>query len=91
MWYQCLSVSFYLKFLLKNGHYSKIIAFRVMPLVLQLHLVMMSRYSKFGVDTFSTFRVMGYIKFLHNDDNDDDDLVITLAKPLLLNRQVKNY
>ena len=29
--------------------------FRVMPLVLQLLLVMMSKYSKFGVDTFNTF------------------------------------
>ena len=33
-----------------------------MPLVLLLHLVMMNKYSKFGVDTFNTFWVMGYIK-----------------------------
>ena len=46
--------SFYLKSLGKKGHYSKKIAFRIMPLVLQLHLVMMSKYYKFGVDTFNT-------------------------------------
>ena len=33
-----------------------------MSLVLQLHLVMMSKYSKFGVDTFNTFWEMDYIK-----------------------------
>ena len=33
-----------------------------MRLVLQLHLVMMSKYSKLGIDTFNTFWVMGYIK-----------------------------
>ena len=33
-----------------------------MPLVLQLHQVLMSKYSKFGVDTYNTFWVMGYIK-----------------------------
>ena len=32
-----------------------------MPLVLQLHLVMINKYSKFGVDTLNTFWVMGYI------------------------------
>ena len=32
-----------------------------MSLVLQLHLVMMSKYPKFGVDTFNTFWEMGYI------------------------------
>ena len=31
------------------------LAFRVMPLVLQLHLVMMIKYSIFGIDTFNTF------------------------------------
>ena len=35
-----------------------------MPFVLPLHLVMMSKYSKFGVDTLSTFIVIGYIKVL---------------------------
>ena len=48
---------------LKRGHNSKTTAFRVMRLVLQLHRVMMSKYSKFGIDTLSTFRVMGFIKF----------------------------
>ena len=33
-----------------------------MPLVLQLHIVMMSKYSQFGADTFNTFWVMVYIK-----------------------------
>ena len=33
-----------------------------MPLVLQLFLVMMSKYPKLGVDTFNTFWVNGYIK-----------------------------
>ena len=33
-----------------------------MHLNLQLHLVMMSKYSKFGMDTFNPFYVMGYIK-----------------------------
>ena len=33
-----------------------------MPLVLQLHLVMISKYSKSGVDNFNTFWVMGYFK-----------------------------
>ena len=51
-----------LKFKLIKGQNSKITAFRFMPLVLQLNLVMMSKYSKFGVDTLSTFSVMGYIK-----------------------------
>ena len=32
-----------------------------MPLALQLHLVRMSKYSKFGTDTLNTFWVMGYI------------------------------
>ena len=47
-----------------------------MPLVLQLHLVKMSMSSKSGVDTFNTFLLMGYIKFLHDDDL---DLAITIA------------
>ena len=51
----CQGPSFYLQFLVKKGHNSTNIAFRVMPLPLQLHLVMMSKYTKFGVDTFSTF------------------------------------
>ena len=55
----CQGSLFFLKFLVKKGHNSKNIAFRVMSLVLQLHLVKMS---KFGVDTFNTFWVMGYTK-----------------------------
>ena len=43
-----------------------------MPLISQLRLVMMSKYSKFDVDTCNTFRVMGYIKVKHNDDGNDD-------------------
>ena len=58
----CQGPSFYIFFLVKKGHYSKTIAFRVMPLVFQLHLVMMRKYSKSGVNTFNTFWVMGYIK-----------------------------
>ena len=73
------------------GHNSKNIAFRVMSLVLQLHLVMMSKYFKFGVDTFDNFDYWATIKILHNnDDNDDDDLTITTARQFLRNRQNKN-
>ena len=49
----------------------------------------MTKYSKFGVDTLSTFRVIGYIKVLHDDDDDkdgdddSDDLAITIARPFL--------
>ena len=48
-----------------------------MLLVLQLHLVMMRKYSKFDVDTFNTFWVMGAtLKFLHEDeDNNDNDVL----------------
>ena len=46
----CQGPSFYFE----KGHNSKTILFRVIPLVLQLHLVMMSKNSKFGVDTFNT-------------------------------------
>ena len=56
--------SFYLKVLVKKGHNSKNIAFRVMFFALHVHLVMMSKYAKFGVDTFNTFWVMGYIKII---------------------------
>ena len=44
-----------LKILVKKVCNSKTKAFRVMPLVSQLHLVMISKYSKFGVDNFNTF------------------------------------
>ena len=52
-----------------------------MPLVFKLHLVMMSKYSKFGVDTFNIFLAIGYKELFHDhDDNDDDDnLAITIA------------
>ena len=51
-----------------------------MSLVLQLHLVMMGRYSMVDVDTSNAFRVWSTLKFLHdnsgdedkNDDNDDN-------------------
>ena len=33
-----------------------------MPIALQLHLAMIGNYCKFGVDTFYTFWVLGYIK-----------------------------
>ena len=59
----CQGPSFYLKFLIKKERNSKNIAFRVMPLVLPLHLIMMRKYSKFGVDNiFNIVLVMGYIK-----------------------------
>ena len=59
MRYQRLSVGAIDIILLKNlklkkGHNSKTTAFRVMLLVLHLHLVMMSN-SMFGADTLSTF------------------------------------
>ena len=63
-----------------------------MPLVLKLHLVMMSKYiySMFGVNTLNTFWVMGYIKVLHHDnDNNNNDLAITIAPSFLQNRQAK--
>ena len=55
-------------FWLKGGHNSRNIAFRLMPLVLQLHLAMMNKYSKFGIDTFNTFKIWATLKFLHNND-----------------------
>ena len=39
----------------EKWHNSNNIAFRLMSLVLQLYLVMMSKYPKFGVDIFNTF------------------------------------
>ena len=44
-----------------------------MPIVLQLHLFMMSKYSKFGADAFDIF--WATLKFLHEDDNDDNQLL----------------
>ena len=46
MKYKCLN------FLVKRGNNSKNIAFRVIPLALQLDFLIMSKYSKFGVDTW---------------------------------------
>ena len=51
----CQGPSLYFEFLVKKGHNSKTIPFRVMPLVLQLHLVMMNKHSKISVDTFDTY------------------------------------
>ena len=48
---------------------------------------MMRKYFKFGVDNFNTLWVMGYIKVLHDDSN--NDLVITIARLFLQNRQAK--
>ena len=42
-----------------------------MSLVLLLHLVMMSKYSQFGVDTFNTFLKMGYIKVIARQRSSD--------------------
>ena len=85
----CQGPSFYLKFLVKKGHNSKTMAFRFMPLALQLHLVIMSKYSKFGVDTFNTFWVMIYINFFAQQwwQLWDDNLVITIAQFSFQNNQ----
>ena len=45
-----------------KGYNSKNITFLVMPIVLQLHNVMMIKYTKFGIDAFNTFLVIGYIE-----------------------------
>ena len=80
----CQRPSFYLKCLVKKGHNSKNIVYWVMPLVFQLHLVMMSRYSKFGVNTFNTFWVMGIKDFAWRRH-----LGITIVWIFLWNRQDK--
>ena len=56
------AIILFIFFCLKRVIVPNNIAFRVMSLVLQLHLVMMSKYSKFGADTFNTFLLIGYIK-----------------------------
>ena len=56
-----------------------------MPLVQQLHLVMMSKYSKFGVDTFNTFWVMSYIKVFAQRQSRSQQLDLFFQ-----NRQAKN-
>ena len=81
----CHGQSFYLNFLAKKGQNSKNIAFRVMSLALQLHLVMMSKYSKFGVYTSNTVLIMGYIKVFVQDE----DLSFTTARLFLRNRRAK--
>ena len=53
--FQSLSIILLKKKLVKKGHNSKTIAFRVMSLVLQLHLVIICKYSKFDIDSFNTF------------------------------------
>ena len=58
-----------------------------MPLDLRLHLVMMSKYSKFGVDTLKYFLSNG-LHYLHNVDN--YDLAIPIARLFLRNTQTKN-
>ena len=57
---------------------------------------MMGKYSKFGVEIFNTFWVMGYIKFLHDADNKNENdgnknLAITIAGLFLWNGQAKKY
>ena len=53
----------------------------------------MSKYFKFGVDTFNVFfEKWAILKFLHgddNDNNDDDDLAIRIARLFLQNRRYK--
>ena len=78
------------KYLVKKGHNSKTLAFRVMPLVLQQHIVMMSKNSKFSTNIFNTFLVMGYIKVFDDNNNSDNVLTITIAQLFLCNRQTKN-
>ena len=57
------------------------------------NLVMMSKYSnfKFGINTFNTFWVMGKatIKFLHDADDDNDDLEIKITRFYIFNTQAK--
>ena len=80
----CQGPSFYIKVSVNF----KTVAFRVMPLIWQLHLVMTSKYSNFSVDTFNTFWVKwGTLKFMHDDDNNNEDLTITIAQLCLRNRQ----
>ena len=61
---------------------------------MQLHLVKMSNYTKFSVDTFNTFRVIGCINDdddnNHHDNNHDDDNHDDLARVCLRNRQANN-
>ena len=51
---------------------------------------MMNKNSKFGVDTFNTFELWATFFFQVNDDNNKDDLAITIARLFLWNRQANN-
>ena len=51
----CQGPSFYLNYLVKKGHNSKTIAFRVMPLVLQLPLVMKNNIPSLVLIPFKYF------------------------------------
>ena len=88
----CQGPLFYLKYAVKMGNHSKTIAFRVMSIDFQLHLVMMSKYPKFDIiDIFNTFWVMGNLKvFLNDGNNNNDDLAITINQLFLLKRRAKN-
>ena len=57
------------KYYIKKKHYFKNIACRIMPYMLQLYLTLISKYSKFCVEIFKTFWVMGYIKVLHHNED----------------------
>ena len=62
-------------FLVKKGHNSKNTTFIIRPLVWQLHLAMMSKFSKIGVYTFITFCMM-----TKNNNTNNDNLVNTTAR-----------
>ena len=59
-----------------------------MPLVLQLQLVMMTMYSKFGVDTDNLSNVLH--QFFCMMTTVDDNLASTIVQLFLKNRQAKN-
>ena len=62
-----------------------------MLLVQQLHLVMMSKYSKFGVDIFNTSLVMAYIKVFAprrlSSDHSKNELQQFCTEPMLCQNQ----
>ena len=72
------------------GHNSKTIAFRDMSLVLQIYLVMMSKYSTLELIPLILFEWWAILKFLHNNDKDNINVVMTIALLFLQNRQAKN-
>ena len=49
-----------------------------MSLLLQLHLVMMSKYSKLGADIFNNSFYWATLKFLHNKSNDLAIIIVQL-------------